>query len=149
MIAYGDALAAEVAPFGIRVLTLLPGGFYTTGGVKETPTLNTLATDYPGYRPISDYDAPRAQAKRMLKSLPGTQPGDLAKFAQVLVDVVKGEGVWEGREWPEGSRLVIGSDSERVIKTKIASMEKGMRDYKDVITFTDRPEVVQNQKENL
>lgn len=131
----------EVAPFGIRVLTLLPGGFFT-GGVAGTPSLNTPATAYPGYKPISDYDAPRAQADRMLKSLPGTQLGDPARFAQVLADVVRGEGLWEGRGWPEGSRLVVGSDSERDIRAKNSSVERGMEDYKDVVTFTDRPEII-------
>lgn len=73
-----------------------------------------------------------------MKSLPGTQPGDPAKFAQVLVDVVKGQGVWEGKSWPEGSRLVVGSDSEKDIRIKIESVEKGMREYKDVVEYTDR-----------
>jgi hypothetical protein len=86
---------------------------------------------------IDDYAPLRARVEARLARLPGTQPGDPNKLADSLVDVVRGEGVWKGREWPAESRLVVGSDSEADVKIKIASMERSMSEYEDIVSFTD------------
>jgi NAD(P)-dependent dehydrogenase (short-subunit alcohol dehydrogenase family) len=135
--AYGETLAIEVAPLGVRVLTLIPGGFHTLGGKTGAPVLEGPASAFPSFKVIDDYAPLRARAEARLAGLPGTQPGDPNKLAELLVDVVRGEGVWKGREWPAESRLVVGSDSEADVKIKIASMEKSMSEYEDIVRFTD------------
>jgi NAD(P)-dependent dehydrogenase (short-subunit alcohol dehydrogenase family) len=70
-----EALAAEVAPHGIRVLIVEPGAFRTSfsgSGLHESV--------------VSDAYAATAGATRdMIKSIDGTQPGDPAKAAAAIL----------------------------------------------------------------
>jgi NAD(P)-dependent dehydrogenase (short-subunit alcohol dehydrogenase family) len=68
-----EALAAEVAPHGIKVLIVEPGAFRTglfgSGGASA---------------PIAAYDGTAGQIRRMVDSAGGTQPGDPAKAAAAI-----------------------------------------------------------------
>jgi NAD(P)-dependent dehydrogenase (short-subunit alcohol dehydrogenase family) len=70
-----EALAAEVAPHGVRVLIVEPGAFRTSfsgAGLHESV--------------VSDAYAETAGATRdMIKSIDGTQPGDPAKAAKAIL----------------------------------------------------------------
>jgi NAD(P)-dependent dehydrogenase (short-subunit alcohol dehydrogenase family) len=70
-----EALAAEVAPHGIRVLVVEPGAFRTSfsgSGLQESA--------------VSPAYADTAGATReMIKSIDGTQPGDPAKAATAIL----------------------------------------------------------------
>ncbi|MGW2311301.1 oxidoreductase [Actinomadura luteofluorescens] len=90
---FSEVLAAEVAPFGVKVLIVEPGAFRTDwqGSSME---LHPVGPDYEetvgavnGYRQAND----------------GTQQGDPARAARAIVDVV-GAG-----EPPR--RLILGSDA--------------------------------------
>ncbi|KAF8310195.1 NAD(P)-binding protein [Clavulina sp. PMI_390] len=131
--AYGETLAKEVAPFGIRVLTLIPGGFFTDGNTAS-PTLDT--------HHIDDYQALHDRMNAIMKVFPGSQPNDPTKYAPLLVDVVRGEGVMrdetkggELRPWPE--RLVIGSDAVLDARRMFSSWEKSIEEYGDLARFAD------------
>lgn len=91
----------------------------------------------------------------------GTQPGDPEKFARLVVDVVRGEGImlegggedgtgnrgWdeerkgemtgEGkvRPWPE--RLIVGTDAMVDVKATFKSWEQSMDEYGDLGRSTD------------
>jgi len=100
----GETLAAEVRPFNIRVMILQPGAFRTEG-LPNYPFQPT--------GPIPDYDEARKAAAVVYNSYTANndQAGDPVKGMSLLVDVVKGEGVFKGREMPLW--LALGSDSER------------------------------------
>lgn len=129
--AYGETLALEVAPFNIRVLTLIPGGFYTDsrGGTPLIPS-----NHIPDYEPL--YDG----LTKMLKTLPGTQIGDPKKYAHLVLDVVRGEGIMtteDGglRPWPK--RLFVGSDAVRDARRTFEDWNKTMEEYTDLTRYTD------------
>jgi len=146
-VAYGDALAAEVEPFGIRVVTLIPGGF-PTPGPNGHPTLSNPATSYPTFKRIDDYAPLRERFEEYIQTMTGSQPNEPQAFAELVVDVVRGEGVMRNtadgslKPWP--TRLVVGSDSQRDIRLKIAEIDKTMAEYPEFITHTNRTDVEQD-----
>ncbi|KIK45749.1 hypothetical protein CY34DRAFT_801215 [Suillus luteus UH-Slu-Lm8-n1] len=119
----GETLALELAPFNIRVLIVEPGAFRT-----ENIYSNKFDT---WTNPIPDYDETRAETLAKYEAIPGKQPGDPMKAMKFVVDVVRGEGVAAGREWP--SYLVLGEDAERDIRNKCMMMLKHLDEWKDVI----------------
>lgn len=63
------------------------------------------------------------------------QPGDPVKLSEIVVDLVRGEGVAKGREVP--FRLPLGIDCYDEIKAKCEETLKLLEDWKDVIRGTD------------
>ena len=63
------------------------------------------------------------------------QPGDPGKLVDVVVDLVKGEGIAEGRELP--LRLPLGSDCYGLVKGKCEEMLGVLEQWKEVIKSTD------------
>lgn len=144
--AYGDALSAEVEPFGIRVVTMIPGGF-PTPGLNGRPTLSNPAVSYPTFNHIDDYAPFRKVFEEYTQKLAGSQPNQPQAFAELVIDVVRGEGLMRNADgglkpWP--TRLVVGSDSQRDIGLKIAEIEETMADYPEFITRTDRTNLHQD-----
>ncbi|KAH0828727.1 hypothetical protein J3R83DRAFT_3138 [Lanmaoa asiatica] len=97
----GETLAVELAPLNIRVLIVEPGAFRTEG-IYRNP--------FYASNPIPDYEEQRADSLLTYNAVAGKQPGDPAKAMNAVVDVVRGEGVAAGREWP--LYLVLGKDAE-------------------------------------
>lgn len=80
-----DALRMELAPFGIRVLTVQPGGIQSAFGSTATAALNATSDDRPSrYAALSKAIADRASA---------SQDGAMSAetFARRLVDAVLSE----------------------------------------------------------
>ncbi|KAG2151578.1 uncharacterized protein EDB93DRAFT_262925 [Suillus bovinus] len=119
----GETLAVELAPLNIRVLIVEPGAFRT-----ENIYSNKFDTST---NPIPDYDETRAETLVRYEAIPGKQPGDPMKAMKLVVDVVRGEGVAAGREWP--LYLVLGEDAERDIRHKCMTMLKHLDEWQDVI----------------
>ena len=71
-----------------------------------------------------------AQGQKQLEQVDGKQPGDPAKAATVIVDVVAGTGVAEERPWP--SLLALGTDAREGIKKKCQAVTKTLDDWADV-----------------
>jgi len=136
----GEILALEVAPFNIRVLTVVAGGI-ATDGQSGKASLRSEATSHPDFVGIDDYAPMHDLLEEYSNTLEGKQLGDPVKVAEVILDVVRGEGVMKTadgglREWPE--RLVLGSDAEYDIRNTVKSHEKGMEEWHDVLVSTDR-----------
>ncbi|MEU8059408.1 SDR family NAD(P)-dependent oxidoreductase [Microbispora bryophytorum] len=73
-----EALAAEVAPFGVRVLIVEPGAF---------------RTEFGGYRmhrseQIDAYRVSTGATRASVDEMDGAQPGDPAKAAQAILQVL-------------------------------------------------------------
>lgn len=74
-----EALAGEVAPFGIKVLIVEPGPFRTEFAGRS---MNFAA-------PISDYaQTPAGVVRRRFRDQDGAQPNDPARAAKIIVDAV-------------------------------------------------------------
>lgn len=81
---WSEALAAEVAPFGIRVVCVEPSRFRT--GFNTGHSLG-MSTELDAYAPV--VGAVRAE----LAGADGIQEGDPARAAEILVDLAHGDRV--------------------------------------------------------
>ena len=76
---FSEVLASEVKPFGIDVIIVEPGGF-RTDWQGSSMQLHPAGPDY---------DQTVGEFNRMRQKTDGTQPGDPARGARVIVDVVR------------------------------------------------------------
>ncbi|TFK33479.1 hypothetical protein BDQ12DRAFT_691158 [Crucibulum laeve] len=116
-----ETLMVELAPLNVRVLLVAPGAFRTEGIYGQQFYVDN---------PIPDYDNIRITSKAQFASVSGTEKGDPAKAMEVLVDVVRGEGVAKGRPWP--GYLVLGEDAEADVRNKSAKVLAVLDEWKDV-----------------
>lgn len=99
-----EALAAEVAPFGVRVLIVEPGAF---------------RTEFGGHRmhrsePIDAYQASAGATRAFVDGMDGTQPGDPAKAARAILQVI------DHADPP--LRLALGDDAVEAIRAHHESL---------------------------
>jgi NAD(P)-dependent dehydrogenase (short-subunit alcohol dehydrogenase family) len=92
-----EALAAEVAPFGVRVLIVEPGAFATSFGGKRSQTSPDSGV----------YDATVGPQRRAVDAMDGSQPGDPARAAAVILRALD-------EERPP-LRLALGDDAVEAI----------------------------------
>jgi NAD(P)-dependent dehydrogenase (short-subunit alcohol dehydrogenase family) len=74
---FSEALAREVAPFGIHVTILEPGPFRTDFLAPQSLKI--------GVQPIADYDDRREKLRAGFENRNGRQPGDPVKLAEAVV----------------------------------------------------------------
>src|SRR6266404_424355 len=91
---FTESLAQEVAPFGVKVCALEPGGMRTNWGVranKETPVL------------LSDYEPSVGAVIKALASYWGNEISDPVKVAQLILRLAESERL--------PAHLLLGSDA--------------------------------------
>ena len=117
-----EALAGEVAPFGIRVLIVEPGPFRTEflGRSMEFAT------------PIPDYQEGAAGALRQrFGSGHGMQPGDPVLAVEAIVATVRAESA--------PLRLPLGRQAVERIRAKLTRQLADLEAVADLAVSTDRP----------
>ncbi|HEX8600990.1 MAG TPA: SDR family oxidoreductase [Chloroflexia bacterium] len=111
-----EALALEVAPFGIRTMIVEPGFF-------RTELLTEQSTNYP--KPsIDDYAEKTKQTVTAWKSMSGSQPGDPAKLANALVQLASQD------EPPR--RFAAGADAIAAIEQKARDLLAQVDAYREL-----------------
>src|SRR3981081_4379868 len=96
---FSDALAMEVAPVGVKICTLEPGGIRTNWARqagRDAPEL------------LADYQASVGSTLKVLKSIDGRQEGDPRKIADLIVQLANHD------ELP--LRLILGVDAEKRVQ---------------------------------
>lgn len=68
-------------------------------------------------------------------TLNGNQPGDPRKAVERIIDVVKGEGMAKGKEFP--LRLPLGQDALSLIREKCQGTLKICDEWEDMIKSTN------------
>lgn len=116
---FSESLAREVAPLGIKVTIVEPGGFRTDFAGSST--------EFKEGRP--EYDATVGATIRFQREYNGKQPGDPAKAAAVLLDLASQE------EPP--LRLLLGSDAYNAAEKSALEKLESDRKWKAVSLSTD------------
>src|ERR1700687_4177154 len=96
---FSDALAMEVAPFGVKVCTREPGGIRTNWARRAGQNAPDL---------LPDYEASVGSTLKMLRSLEGRSEGDPRKIADVIVQLANSDEV--------PVRLILGVDAEKRVQ---------------------------------
>lgn len=118
-------LAKEVAPFGVRVLTVQLGSFDTNMGPSVRLASRPAPDDYKGSSFEQVY---RVMADSATDGFPAD--GDHLKAAEVIYQVVTGTGVGAGRE---GERVLpLGRDLARRVGEVVEGWRRTMDVFGDV-----------------
>jgi NAD(P)-dependent dehydrogenase (short-subunit alcohol dehydrogenase family) len=96
---FSDAVAMEVAPFGVKVCTLEPGGIRTNWARRA-------GQDAPELLP--EYEASVGPILKLLQAIEGRQEGDPRKIADLIVRLANSEDV--------PVRLILGVDAEKRVQ---------------------------------
>ena len=116
---FSEVLAKEVGPLGIKVTIIEPGGFRTDFAGSST----TLEEGRP------EYDSTVGAAARFQRDYNGSQPGDPAKAAAVILQVA-------GMEDPP-LRLLLGSDAIRTVEQADLARTEADRRWRRLSLSTD------------
>jgi len=101
---FSDALAMEVAPFGVKVCTLEPGGIRTNWARRAGKNAPAL---------LPEYEDSVGSLLKVLRSLEGRAEGDPRKIAEVIVQLANSDEV--------PVRLILGVDAaQRVQRAEAA-----------------------------
>src|ERR1700680_3540973 len=93
---FTESLAQEVAPFGVKVCALEPGGMRTNRGARANQGTPEL---------LPDYEPSVGAVAKALKSYWGKEVSDPVKVAQVVLRLAAGDSL--------PGHLLIGSDAVR------------------------------------
>src|SRR3569833_4398867 len=121
---FSEALAAEVAPFGIHVTIVEPGPFRTDFLTRES--LRFSGT------PIADYDERRERTQAAFETRNGKQPGDPVRLADALVRLVKGP--------KPPMRFIGGKFALAVMDKKLERVRTDIDGWRAVSAATDYPQ---------
>jgi NAD(P)-dependent dehydrogenase (short-subunit alcohol dehydrogenase family) len=116
-----EALALEVAGFGIKVMLVEPGGFRTNFAGGSKVFASRVITDYAG--------SPAAKTRDLMNQYGGREPGDPAKAAEAVLRAV------DSPDTP--LRLVLGADALDRARAKLSALEKNYAAWESVTRGTN------------
>jgi len=96
---FSDSLAMEVAPFGVKVCTLEPGGIRTNWARRAVQNAPDL---------LPEYEATVGSFLKILRGFEGRAEGDPRKIADLIVQLANCDEV--------PVRLVLGVDAEKRVQ---------------------------------
>ncbi|WP_419728300.1 oxidoreductase [Lichenicola sp.] len=115
-----EALGKEVKHLGIHVTALAPGQFRTDWAGRSMVRAE---------RSIADYDTVMDPIRAARQAKSGNQPGDPARAAQALLELVAAEN--------PPVRLFLGADALEVVEAKIEAMQAEIAAWESTSRSTD------------
>ncbi|RLN44447.1 hypothetical protein BBJ28_00006133 [Nothophytophthora sp. Chile5] len=125
------ALRYELEPLGIEVTIIEPGSFRTAILGKGFSAMKNSIADY---LPITESLHTRINAK-------GKQPGDPAKGARVIVEVLTKSGRCAGKRIP--SRLLLGKDAVKIGEAVLQETRREFDDWAELAASTDYDDLLE------
>jgi len=122
---FSDSVETEVAPFGVKVCTIEPGGIRTNWARRAGGNLPDL---------LPEYEASVGFIFKVLRGFEGQWEGDPKKIAQVLVQLSQSEEV--------PTRLILGADAEKRVQQAETARAAEAEKWHDVTVstvFADAP----------
>src|SRR5271170_4871216 len=116
---FSDALAMEVAPFGVRVCTLEPGGIRTNWARRAGENMPDL---------LPEYEASVGSMHKILRGLEGRSEGDPRKIADVIVKLANSDDV--------PVRLILGVDAEKRVQQAEAARAREAEKWRHLTVST-------------
>jgi len=120
---FSDSVAAEVAPFGVKVCTLEPGGIRTNWAQRA-------GENSPEVMP--EYEESVGAIYRLLASVRGNAEGDPKKIADVIVKLANTQDV--------PKRLILGKDAEARVKNVESARSEEAAKYRELTLSTVFPD---------
>ena len=117
---FTESLAKEVAPFGVKVCALEPGGMRTNWGARANQDIPELL---PAYEPSV------GAVVQALQPLWGQETGDPARVAQVVLRLVASERL--------PAHLLLGSDAVQYAGEAEAARAAEAERWRDISVSTD------------
>jgi NAD(P)-dependent dehydrogenase (short-subunit alcohol dehydrogenase family) len=117
---FTESLAKEVAPFGVKVCALEPGGMRTNWGNRANQNTPEL---------LPDYEPSVGAAVSALKSYWGNEVSDPEKVAQVILRLASSEHL--------PSHLLLGSDAVRNAQEAEATRNREAEHWRELSLSTD------------
>ncbi|KAG1702631.1 hypothetical protein DVH05_009579 [Phytophthora capsici] len=131
------ALRAELEPFNIDVTIIEPGSFRTSILGKG---FSAMKNSIPDYLPITE--PLHNRINNVESDVPGAkQPGDPAKGAQVIVEVLTKSGRCTGKTIP--SRMLLGKDAIQIGDGVLKENRREFDDWAAIAASTDHDDVLQ------
>ncbi|KAI0036060.1 hypothetical protein K488DRAFT_76242 [Vararia minispora EC-137] len=124
--AISQSLDEETKGFGVRSIIFEPGYFRTKF---------ITAMDAPRMPRIEAYVSDFTKMQEMLAAYDGNQPGNPAKAADTILDIVRGEGVAAGRDMPDA--IPLGTDALEGIKDILKRRLAVVEEWEQVSRSTD------------
>jgi NAD(P)-dependent dehydrogenase (short-subunit alcohol dehydrogenase family) len=115
-----DALAKEVAGFGIKVTAVAPGSFRTDWAGRSMVRAS---------RSVADYDTLFDPIREAREAKSGKQAGDPRKAAQALLEIVAAKN--------PPVHLLLGNDALDLVKTKLAALNEEIEQWEPLSRSTD------------
>jgi NAD(P)-dependent dehydrogenase (short-subunit alcohol dehydrogenase family) len=118
---FSEVLANEVKPFGVKVIIIEPGGFRTDWQGSSMQLHDVGA----------DYDSTVGEINRMRERTNGTQPGDPARAARVILEVVDNDD--------PPRRLLLGAAAVAQARDAGAARAAELEQWAEVSSSADFP----------
>ncbi|QDQ93317.1 SDR family NAD(P)-dependent oxidoreductase [Rhodococcus sp. WB9] len=118
---FSEVLAAEVKPFGVKVLIVEPGAF-RTDWQGSSMTRSSVGPDY---------EATVGAMNHYRETTDGTQPGDPARAARIIMDVVAAEDA--------PLRLLLGAGAVEMAEKSSSERAAEAHRWADVSRSADFP----------
>ncbi|KAJ6555944.1 hypothetical protein B0H19DRAFT_1151607 [Mycena capillaripes] len=120
-----ESLHLEIAPLGLRSTCIDFGAFRTTF---------LDPAHRPPYIPrIEDYNAKKVNDA--LLAYDGKQPGDPVKGVEMVIDIVRGEGLAAGKAFP--TSVALGRDCYKVVKAEAEAVLARLEEWRPLSESTD------------
>jgi NAD(P)-dependent dehydrogenase (short-subunit alcohol dehydrogenase family) len=116
-----ESLARELAPFGVRVTVVAPGGFRTNFAGGSMALAKNLMTEYDG--------TPAAMPRGMREHYHGTQQGDPAKAAAAIIAAVESPN--------PPVHLLLGPDALQYVRGKVAAFSEEISTWEALSSGTN------------